>query len=385
MSENRSHNSRPNGRPRLSRSRSQTPIRPAMSPPLPATTATIEQTPTHTNESRSVAAKLRDVPPSVGGANRRQVRSMCLDMPSSLSSSPPSLGPGFSNQQEENISNCSRNKSPSDNESSPSSLALHPSVSLTVEYDDTPPSVPPLTRKSSAPAVVQNNLHNQSEQATPIFRSSEALNRRADENEERMSFITVPLNLNERGHTRNRSYDSSYSHSTDLGGPTSPLARNCYRIDVGSSERISSVASGHSSAFSSAGNLHDVTTRDQVNSPAVSVPVSTTPDHLMHLETASQLSNPLYIETSGNTHGDLQLPSHTIHPYQSWANTSGDVENLRNLAQYPWFHGMISRSNATQLVQSNGDAGNGQFLIRQSESREGDFVLTFNCNGRAKV
>lgn len=46
---------------------------------------------------------------------------------------------------------------------------------------------------------------------------------------------------------------------------------------------------------------------------------------------------------------------------------------------------MVSRNNATQLVLSNGIAGNGQYLVRQSESREGDFVLTFNCHNRAKV
>ena len=47
--------------------------------------------------------------------------------------------------------------------------------------------------------------------------------------------------------------------------------------------------------------------------------------------------------------------------------------------------GMVSRTNATHLVLSSGTSGNGQYLVRQSESREGDFVLTFNCHNRAKV
>ena len=46
---------------------------------------------------------------------------------------------------------------------------------------------------------------------------------------------------------------------------------------------------------------------------------------------------------------------------------------------------MISRTNASQLVVADGDRGTGQYLVRQSESREGDFVLTFNYHGRAKV
>ncbi|KAK0072729.1 hypothetical protein PV325_010909 [Microctonus aethiopoides] len=102
-------------------------------------------------------------------------------------------------------------------------------------------------------------------------------------------------------------------------------------------------------------------------------------DHANDVGNPPELPPRLRIRSNSN----IELCS-SQQEIEQMSGNEGEPDLAVSLREFPWFHGTLPRSDAAQLVLHSAANGHGVFLVRQSETRKGEFVLTFNFQGRAK-